>query len=138
MDRHSRDMQEAILGAASKSDEELKTEGLAGHEIKQLRKAESLVRQRGEAALKSLQTGPTNANGIEQTLLNLAVPHIQGDKTYFGHLLESGRAAVQQADSRAVAPEVMDALAETSENARFAERESSRREQFDELGAERY
>ena len=95
MERYEHHLAEAVTGVAAKSDEQLKQEGLAGHEIKQIRKAADALANQGEQAIKELKSGLNNANGIERAMMNLAVPRINGDKHYFGALLSKGREEVK-------------------------------------------
>lgn len=95
MERYDHHLAEAVSGVASQTDDQLKKQGLAGHEIKQIRKAADKLATQGEKAIHELKSGPTNANGIERAMLNLAVPQVNGDKAYFGAMMAKGREEVK-------------------------------------------
>ncbi len=78
---------EAILGLSELSDEELKKDGLAESEIKQLRKAHHLLQGHGIDAVKEIKTSATNNEGIEHLLTNVTVHKPE----YLGKLIGVGR-----------------------------------------------
>ena len=82
---------EAIVGLQAKSDDELKKDGLAKNEITILRTAFKKIEQKGLEAVHELKASPTNARGVEQLIVNVAVPQIsKGDTTYLGTLISDG------------------------------------------------
>lgn len=87
----------AILGASASSPEELKEKGLASSEIKKLNKAGEAIERGGVKAVHDLKTSPANPHGVEQLVLNLAVPQLaKGDKEYFGKLLARGQEKLEE------------------------------------------
>jgi hypothetical protein len=83
---------EDVVGLHHKPAVQLK-KGLATREIEKLNEGYKKITQQGVEAMHTLKSGPTNPHGIEQLVLEDAIPHIiQGDKHYLGALAEEGRA----------------------------------------------
>ena len=82
---------EAILGLNEKSDEVLKTEGLAHSEIEQIRKAAAAIGAEGVTAVHDLKASAVNEHGIETLLANVMVHQPK----YLGKLREDGHNKLQ-------------------------------------------
>ena len=95
LQRYEHHLAEVVSGAAAKTDDELKKEGLSTEEIKKLRDAASMLSEKGEKAIHELKSEGTNAGGIEQSIANLAVTQVSGNKAYFGTLLSKGQNALK-------------------------------------------
>ena len=82
----------AVMGLNEKSDDVLKTEGLAHSEIEQIRSAANAIQEQGEAAMHDLKTSAINEHGIEHLLTNVTVHQPK----YLGKLLIEGRDKLQE------------------------------------------
>lgn len=83
-------LSEAMLGLNAKTDEQLKTEGLAKKEVEHVRRAAKLIGKQGVEAIHDLKSSPVNDHGVEQLLANVTVHQ----PTYMGTLLKQGREAL--------------------------------------------
>ncbi len=98
MKDYERSLAEEVMGVAyGKTDEELKEKGLATSEAKRLHEAAKKIEHEGEKAAHELKTSPTNSHGVDQLLLNIAVPQLaKGDKEYFGKVIQEGHEKLEE------------------------------------------
>ncbi len=134
--RYEHHLAEMVSGAAAKTDDELKKDGLSSAEVKLLRDAAETLSQKGETAITEVKG--TGSTGVEQAVSNLVVPSISGDKAYFGTLLSRGQEALKskvdevvKADDKPAKPE------EKSDAADHVERLEESRSAKSEAQAER-
>lgn len=104
---------------AEESEAELKKDGLAKPEMKELQKAYDAIEKSGEEAMDKFKSSPANPKGIERTLSNWAVSRINGGKVHLGKVMEVGHSKVE-----AMASEEADV--ETHGAKSFAKRETHR------------
>lgn len=80
-----------LKGVFAKSDDDLKAEGMATAEIRQLRAAQEKIERKGDQEIHHLKESPANTHGVERLLANLAIPQVIGDKQYVGKVLTAGK-----------------------------------------------
>ena len=103
--RYEHVLAQVVSGVAAKSDDELKKDGLATQEIKQLREAADKLKDKGEGAIHELKSEGNSTAGIEQPIVNLAVrQQVTGNKQYFGTLLSRGQDALKELAEKAAEP----------------------------------
>jgi hypothetical protein len=124
---------DAIAGLNSKSDEALKQEGLAENEIQVIREAFSQIQETGVEAVKQLKTSATNENGIEHLLTNAVVHKPQ----HLGMLVNLGREANAGEMAEAAIARVKTDKHYTK-NEDFSARELARRDEAQDVAAERF
>ncbi len=93
----------AIVGLNEKTDDVLKTDGLAHTEIEQIRHAAQAIHQQGESVLHDLKTSAVNERGIEHLLANVIVhkPEYLGKMSGVGHAKLQEQAANDDTDEHA-------------------------------------
>ncbi|MFZ4541780.1 MAG: hypothetical protein ACOYNL_08250 [Rickettsiales bacterium] len=86
---------QVISGLNAKSDEALKTDGLAENEVQHVRESAQKIQESGVEAVKQLKTSAANENGIEHLLTNAVVHRPE----YFGKLNKSGKESLAGASA---------------------------------------
>lgn len=82
---------EAVLGMNSKSDEELKADGLAKNEIQHIRDAYAQLQETGVDAVRDLKMSAANDHGIEHLITNATVHNMVTNPKHFGTLIQTGK-----------------------------------------------